>query len=346
MNSPAVTILMPAFNAGKFIASSIRSALAQDFADFELLVIDDGSTDNTAAVVAGFADERVRLMRHETNCGLVATLNEGVRASRGPLVARQDADDLSRPDRLSRQLAYMQSHPADIAVASEARLVDERGRSAGVLRLPRTRGQLRWDLCFRNPIPHSSVMMRREPVLSEYGGYPDSVSSEDYLLWSRIAFDDRFGVIKTQLVSYRIHSSSAMKSPSSMATAYGIDTSDPRGAMAEAAKGVSSVRNRNLEAAVGTFVDGARRSALLEAWENPSQINWRDYVPVFESAAAGFEKRHGTLGRMPGIEYQTLISSGAPSVEKLFPALVRHAPHRLSSVPWHRIVGASVLRKF
>lgn len=337
---------MPALNAGKFIASSIRSALAQDFADFEVLVIDDGSTDNTAAVIAGFTDQRVRLVRHTANRGLVATLNEGLREARGLLVARQDADDLSSPDRLSRQLAYLQAHPADMAVASEARLVDERGKNVGTLRLPRTRGQLRWDLCFRNPIPHSSVMMRREPVLSEYGGYPDSVSSEDYSLWSRIAFDGSFGVIQRQLVSYRIHSTSAMKSPSSMATAYGIDTSDPRGAMAEAAKGVSSVRKRNLETAVGRFVDGARRSALLEAWEKPPQIIWRNYVPVFESAAAQFEAHHGSLGRIPGIEYQTLIFSGAPSAKKLFSALLRHAPYRLPSMPWHRIVGASVLRKF
>ncbi|MFM7374407.1 MAG: glycosyltransferase family 2 protein, partial [Chthoniobacterales bacterium] len=92
MSNPAVTVLMPAFNAGRFIAASIRSVLAQDFEDFELLVIDDGSTDGTAAVIENFRDKRIRLLRNETNCGLVETLNKGLREARGTWVARQDAD--------------------------------------------------------------------------------------------------------------------------------------------------------------------------------------------------------------------------------------------------------------
>lgn len=345
MRQPAVTVLMPAFNAGRFITASIRSVLAQDFADFELLVIDDGSTDNTARLVENFRDNRIRLVLNTTNQGLVATLNQGLREARAPLVARQDADDLSRCDRLARQIEYLGAHADDVAVASEALLVDATGRSRGRLRLPRTRTQLRWDLCFRNPIPHSSVMMRREAVLSEFGGYPVSTSSEDYALWSAIATKNRFGLILRRLVAYRIHSSSAMMSASSMAAAYRIEKSSVESTWALAAEGVGRVRSENMKATFAGIADTHQQNVLLASWANPADLHWTQYVEFFEKVAAAYTKVHGTLGRVPGIEYQTLLSRGAPAFSELFKALSRSSPGRILLVPWHRIAGTTLLRK-
>lgn len=324
MTDPDVTVLMPAFNAGRFIGASIRSVLRQELGNFELLVIDDGSTDDTAAVVGGFRDPRVRLRRHKANRGLVATLNEGLREARGPLVARQDADDLSRRDRLGRQAGYLRSHPGDVAVGTGADLIDERGRYRGALRLPRTRAQLRWDLCFRNPVPHSSVMLRRREILDEYGGYPDSVASEDYSLWSRLAAGERFGLIPRRLVAYRIHSSSVMMSR-------------PDGGAA-----IDCIRRDNMDAVLGDLTDGVQREVMLRAWSNPSSLEWGAYVKAFETAAAAFARLQGSPGSMPGIEYQTLLARGAPSPAVLFTALLRLAPQRLPLLPWHRVL-ASVL---
>jgi glycosyltransferase involved in cell wall biosynthesis len=318
---------MPAFNAGQFIADSMRSVLAQDWSDFELLVIDDGSTDDTANIVSGFDDQRVRLLRHEENRGLVATLNEGLREARAPLVARQDADDLCRADRFSRQLAHFDACPDDLAVASEAQLVDDQNRRCGILRLPRTRQQLRWDLCFRNPIPHSSVMMRRQKLLAEFGGYPESVASEDYALWSSIAATARVGLIKRSLVSYRIHSSSVMMTSG------------------KTAADIAQIRGENMEKVFGGLATHHQLGLLARSWENPAGILWEDYVPAFESVAAAFEKHHGTLGSVPGIEYQTLIASGAPSALKLLRALSQFAPYRLHIVPWHRIIASAFVSR-
>jgi len=345
MSNPAVTVLMPAFNAGRFIAASIRSVLAQNFSDFELLVIDDGSTDDTARVVEDSGDKRIRLVRNSKNQGLVATLNQGLSEVRSPLVARQDGDDLSRPDRLARQVEYLGAHADDVVVASGARLIDEGGRDFGALRLPRTRGQLRWDLCFRNPIPHSSVMMRRDAILSEFGGYPVSTSSEDYSLWSAIASKNRFGLIPRPLVSYRIHSSSAMMSASSMAAAYRIDESSAESTWALAAKGVGRVRSENMKATFAGIADAHQQNVLLASWANPAGLHWAQYVEVFEKVAAAYAKVHGTLGRVPGIEYQTLLSRGAPAFSELFKALRRSSPGRIPLVPWHRIVGSALLRR-
>lgn len=327
MKHPEVTVLMPALNAGRFISASLRSVLRQDFGDFEVLVIDDGSTDDTAAIVGAVGDPRVRLLRHEVNRGLVATLNEGLHEARAPLVARQDADDLCRRDRLGRQVDFMRTHPGDLAVGSEADLIDGKGRFRGALRLPRTREQLRWDLCFRNPVPHSSVMLRRREILDEYGGYPESAASEDYDLWSRIAATGRFGLIPRRLVSYRIHASSIMMSSS------------------DGAADIAKIRRRNMEAALGNLTDETQREVLLQAWSDPALLEWVFYVPAFEKAAASFAQQHGSPGAMAGIEYQTLLGRGAPSVALLFAALRRFAPQRLARLPWHRIVAAEFLRR-
>lgn len=327
MTDPVVTVLMPAFNAGRFIGASIRGVLRQEFGNFELLVIDDGSTDDTAAVVGDCRDPRVRLLRHKTNRGLVATLNEGLHAARAPLVARQDADDLCRRDRLGRQVRYLRSHPGDVAVGSGADLIDERGRYRGALRLPRTRAQLRWDLCFRNPVPHSSVMLRRREILDEFGGYPDSIASEDYRLWSRLAAADRFGLIPRRLVSYRIHASSVMMSG------------------ADGNADIDRIRRDNMDAVLGDLIDEAQREVLLGAWSDPASLEWSVYVEAFETAAAAFARCHGNPGSMPGIEYQTLLARGAPGPLLLFDALRRLAPQRLPLLPWHRILGSALVRR-
>lgn len=327
MIAPAVTVLMPAFNAERFISSSIRSVLAQDFPDFELLVIDDGSTDETARMVESFRDDRIRLLRHESNRGLVATLNEGLSEAKGTWVARHDADDLSRKDRITRQLAFLRENPEDLIVASEARLIDERNRTRGILRLPRARHQLRWDLCFRNPIPHSSVMMHRKKILEVFGGYPQSAASEDYALWSRVAASNRIGLIKRPLVDYRIHSSSIM-----MSSGKGADD-------------ITRIRTENMECMLGRAATRDQIKVLSQSWANPEAVSWREYVPAFESAAAAFEESHDSLGSVPGIEYQTLIASGAPPAKNLLAVLLRHAPRRIPFVPWHRIVLSALMRQ-
>jgi glycosyltransferase involved in cell wall biosynthesis len=327
MSTPAVSVLMPAFNAERFIGASIRSVLAQDFEDFELLIVDDGSTDGTAQLVEDFHDKRIRILRNETNCGLVETLNKGLREARGTWVARQDADDLSRSDRIARQLSHFRENPDDIVVASEARLVDERDRGCGLLRLPRTRDQFRWDLCFRNPVPHSSVMMHRKKILDAFGGYPQSAASEDYALWSRVAATNCFGLIKRALVDYRIHSSSVMMSSG------------------KGAADIARIRRENMERTIEERTTPDQIGLLAHSWERPAGLSWEDYVPAFESAAESFASRHSKLGSVPGIEYQTLIASGAPSANELLSALARHAPSRIPSVPWHRIAISGLMRK-
>jgi len=116
---PAVTVLMGVYNGELFVRDAIDSILAQSYRDFELLVVDDGSTDTTPAILASYDDSRLRVLRNEENIGLTRSLNRGLRAARGGLIARQDADDLSLPNRLARQVTFLESHPDVVLLGTQ-----------------------------------------------------------------------------------------------------------------------------------------------------------------------------------------------------------------------------------
>ena len=208
---PAVTVLMAVHNAERFLAEAIESVLAQTFHDFELLIIDDGSTDRTADVVNQFNDPRVRYMTAGRRLGLPGALNLGLGNASGDLVARQDHDDVSDPRRLERQVEYFEAHP-DVALAgSRAWLIDEKGERIGQLNRCLDDVSIRWYHLLDNPFVHSSVMFRRGVVWDELGGYDASLpSSEDYELWSRVLQRHVVANLPERLLFYRLSAVSKM----------------------------------------------------------------------------------------------------------------------------------------
>jgi len=188
--TPVVTVLLSVYNGGPYIRRAVASILAQTFGDFEFIIIDDGSTDGTAAILDAFDDPRIRRITHPVNRGLTASLNEGLALARGQYIARQDADDVSLPDRLARQVAYLQAHPDIVVVGAQARLIDAAGRRIPdhMLAKPLTPAGVRFKLLFDGPLIHSSVMFRRDVVQGRFGGYdPSWPTNQDYELWSRLA---------------------------------------------------------------------------------------------------------------------------------------------------------------
>jgi glycosyltransferase involved in cell wall biosynthesis len=181
---------MTAFNAAATIERAVRSLLAQTFGDFELLVVDDGSTDATAARVAALPDPRIRLLR-QPNLGVVAAANRGVAETRGRYVARLDADDEALPERFERQVAFLERQPAVAVVGTAVRIVYPGGRER-VRRRPRDTAAMRRTIVKICPFVHSSVMMRRQ-ALERVGGYDPACDptrgapcNEDYDLWGRM----------------------------------------------------------------------------------------------------------------------------------------------------------------
>ena len=183
-----------------FVREAVESVLGQTLRDFELLVVDDGSSDETAAILAEIGDERLRVVRQE-RLGLVEALNRAISEARAPLLARMDADDVSLPGRLERQVAYLQERPRVALVVTGVETI---GRDATVI-LPDDDAALRRRLLLRNPFTHGSVVVRADAV-AQAGGYrPDYGANEDYDLWRRIAREWELGAIPEVLYRYREH---------------------------------------------------------------------------------------------------------------------------------------------
>jgi GT2 family glycosyltransferase len=210
-----VTVLMPVYNAERYLKLAIESILAQTFSDFEFLIVNDGSTDRSRQIISSYRDPRIRYVENECNLGLTRTLNRGLHLAACDLIARQDADDVSYPDRLRRQVEFLDAHPETALVGAQTRIIDEDGRPNGLRHYDRCceYESIRWDLLFGNSFTHTSVMFRRKIVADEMGGYDETFMYEqDYDLWSRVSCRYRVMNIPPVLVDYRIHPSSMSKS--------------------------------------------------------------------------------------------------------------------------------------
>jgi glycosyltransferase involved in cell wall biosynthesis len=185
--------------------------LVQTFRNFELVIVDDGSTDATPTVVGALADERARIVRQEP-LGLVQALNRGLAESRGEIVARMDADDVSLPRRLERQVEILLEDSRVGLVGCGIETIDAAGETTGSQHLPANDAALRRRLLLRNPFTHGSMAIRRV-ALDAAGGYRgDYGANEDYDLWRRIARDWRLDASTEVLYRYREHADAVTKS--------------------------------------------------------------------------------------------------------------------------------------
>lgn len=209
MSAPRITVLMAVHNGARYLDAAVQSILCQTWSDFEFLIVDDGSTDDTSLRLAGYHDERMRVVRTE-NRGVGAALSLGVREARGEFIARMDADDIAAPNRLERQLAAMESMPEVGVVDSGVHLMDRQGRPLpdDVTDAFFSRAERRWRLMWRNAVVHPTVMLRKS-VLDRTGeNYRPRVIAEDYDLWLRLVPHTEFYRLPEQLLWYRRHAES------------------------------------------------------------------------------------------------------------------------------------------
>jgi glycosyltransferase involved in cell wall biosynthesis len=209
--SPLVSIILPAFNCERFVAKTMDSLLQQTFTNFELLVINDGSTDATEAIIQSYSDSRIRYLKNDGNKGLVHTLNRGLQESFGTYIARIDADDMALPHRLAQQVNWLDEHPETAVVGSFVTLVDELGNDTGYWPLDiavHSAAHIRKTMLKENCIAHPSVMMRGD-VVRKYLYAPQQQHTEDYDLWLRLLADGYvIEKIPEKLLLYRVHTNS------------------------------------------------------------------------------------------------------------------------------------------
>jgi len=203
---PKVSVLMSVYNGARYLREAVDSILCQTYTDFELIVIDDGSTDETGAILDGYDDARIVRLTNEQNIGLTKSLNKGLGMAKGEYVARMDADDIALPDRLQLQVHVLDTRPEVVLVSGNIDLIDAAGQ---VWRRPRRNadpGLVAWFLLFHNYLGgHSQVMFRHSSVLS-LGGYSEERPyAQDYALWLRLAEIGRIAMVPDVILQHRCH---------------------------------------------------------------------------------------------------------------------------------------------
>jgi len=201
-----VSILMPVYNAEKYLSEAIDSILSQTFNDWELIIINDGSTDNSETIISGYDDNRIYYTKNKENIGLIRTLNKGIDLCHGEYIARMDADDISLPKRLKKQIDFLDKNPDYLMCGTNASVINNLGGITGKIRNLSDNKFLQIHLLFSVPFVHPSVMIRKE-VLQEnrYNGNFKHV--EDYELWCRIAKQGKIANLEEELFEYRWHDS-------------------------------------------------------------------------------------------------------------------------------------------
>ncbi|MGD0751132.1 MAG: glycosyltransferase [Anaerolineales bacterium] len=208
---PLVSVILPVYNSEKYLHEAVASILGQTLTDFELIAIDDGSTDESATILESFQknDPRVIFERYSQNRGVVAALNTGLALARGKYIARMDADDVSLPERFEKQVAFLEKHPDIDILGTAMLLVNERGRKIGVLSAPLDEMAIRWVSTFSSSFKQPTIMYRRSVIIEHdlrYRGSKDQ--SEDLDFSIRFLEHARGANIAEELYIYRVRSSS------------------------------------------------------------------------------------------------------------------------------------------
>jgi glycosyltransferase involved in cell wall biosynthesis len=322
----SVTVLMAVHNGERFLQRALDSLLAQTGQQFDVIVIDDGSTDATATILAQTRDPRFSVHRNPENIGLTRSLNRGLHLARGDYLARLDADDVALPIRLGTQMAFLDQHPGVGIVGSSCEVMDEEDRLVTVYEYPKTHTAIRWRQFFDSGFCHSSVMLRRS-VLEQYQLRYDErlVCAQDFDLWTRLLRHTRGATLGTPLVRWRDHANSV--------------TSLHREQQVSIA---SEVVRRELSSLLGRPIEGALVKELREWYfENPAcrtELQWRTallVVELLEALSSCTDLDHNELAAIHG-DWLLRLSRRIPFAR--WPAWTRAALLRRKALPhWPRI---------
>lgn len=206
---PEITVLMPVYNAEKYLKESIESILNQTFGDFEFLIINDGSCDSSVEIIESFDDSRIKLVHNPENLRIAKTLNRGLELAQGKYIARMDADDISHPERLQKQLNLMEKYPQTGICSTWYKEFGLREKNVKLLYLPQT---VKVGLAFTNPVAHPSVMINKD-LFNKYNlkYKAEYVPAEDLLLWTEAAAHFPIMNIPEYLLFYRVAESNQDK---------------------------------------------------------------------------------------------------------------------------------------
>ncbi|VAX35716.1 hypothetical protein MNBD_UNCLBAC01-516 [hydrothermal vent metagenome] len=209
MAEPIITILMTVYNGEKYLKDSIESILKQTYQDFEFLIINDKSTDNSADIINSFNDFRINIVTNDKNIGQTCSLNKGLKLAKGKYIARMDADDKAFPYWLEHQLNFIKKNPEYTVVSTKASVMDVNNRITKILNSPQSYQEIILKCLVGSPINHVGSLFKKDIIL-ECGGYDENFKiAADYDLWSRLIRGKyKFACIDTIGVAVRVHEQS------------------------------------------------------------------------------------------------------------------------------------------
>lgn len=205
MSKPELSIIMPLFNSERFVAKAVESLLSQSYGNFELIIINDCSTDGSFEVLQQFSDRRISILHNETNQGIVFSRNKGLEAASGKFIAPFDSDDVAMPDKFNLQIGFLKKHSEFGMLGSWAKMIDENGNLLKKRwKLPAKPGRIPAIMFFRNYFVQSAVTIRREAIPKK--GYRIGYDLvEDWMMWHEIAQKHPVWNLPEYLVKYRVH---------------------------------------------------------------------------------------------------------------------------------------------
>lgn len=213
-NKPLISVVMPAYNAQKYIRSAIESILNQSFKEFELIIVNDASTDKTLDVISPFSikDSRIRIINNEIRLDIAGSLNKGISAAQSNIIARMDSDDISLTNRLKFQFELINSSNKIAVVGANISIVNEAGNEIATRNYPTSSEKLKACLFRYSPFAHPVVMFRKK-MFDEVGGYnPKYSPTEDLDLWFRLGSKYEFRSVSEPLLKYRLYETSSSHS--------------------------------------------------------------------------------------------------------------------------------------
>jgi glycosyltransferase involved in cell wall biosynthesis len=204
-----ISVLMAVYNGEKYLKEAIESILQQTYTNFEFIIVNDGSTDSTAEIIATYTDTRIKVINSPQNCGLIDSLNKGIDIAKGDYIARLDADDIAMPERLAIQVQYLQQH-TDVVLLGSGAVLLQNNQLGDHTYYQHEQECIAVHLLFRNVFIHSSVMVKTS-VINAIRFDKDYYLAEDYILWVKIAQKHKTATLKQALVQHRNHETNITK---------------------------------------------------------------------------------------------------------------------------------------
>jgi glycosyltransferase involved in cell wall biosynthesis len=202
---PLVSVIMAVYNGEKFLREAIESILNQTYANFEFLIINDGSTDLTEEIILSYSDLRIRYIKNETNLKLIASLNKGLDLANGKYIARMDADDISLPKRLEKQVDFLEENQEIGVLGTGVKTIGLENNYE--VHFKQGHNQIRFELFFHNYLHHPTVMLRNDLIKKNKIYYESYLHAEDYALWVKLTEFTKIEILAEILLNYRIHES-------------------------------------------------------------------------------------------------------------------------------------------